>query len=64
VTTRKHGEPSGHVWIWRGGSQFEVEEDEKAQIGTKIELWLREGETEKFADPKKVIGVINKSVDS
>ena len=60
MTTRKCGEKSGHVWTWTGGSQFEVEEDPAAQVGTKIELWLRTGDAEKFAKTEKVIDVINK----
>ena len=62
MTTRKVDETTGHVWTWSGGKQFEVEEDSNAQVGTKIELWLRDSEAAKFAQTEKVVDVINKYV--
>ena len=53
-------EPTGHVWTWSGGKQFEVEEDLTTQIGTKIELWLKDSEAAKFVQAEKVADVINK----
>ncbi|CAK5077010.1 unnamed protein product [Meloidogyne enterolobii] len=57
---RKVDEPTGHVWTWSGGKQFEVEEDSTTQIGTKIELWLKDSEAAKFVQAEKVADVINK----
>uniref|UniRef100_A0A915LKY4 Heat shock protein 90 n=1 Tax=Meloidogyne javanica TaxID=6303 RepID=A0A915LKY4_MELJA len=60
VTTRKVDETTGHVWTWSGGKQFEVEEDSTTQVGTKIELWLKDSEAAKFVHAEKVADVINK----
>ncbi|KAL7078593.1 hypothetical protein ACQ4LE_002516 [Meloidogyne hapla] len=60
VTTRKVDEPTGHVWTWSGGKQFQVEEDSTTQVGTKIELWLKDSEAAKFVQAEKVADVINK----
>lgn len=41
-------------------SNYQIEENSNAEFGTKIELFLREGEAEKFLSPEKVSDVINK----
>lgn len=64
VHTRKAGESAedGVVWESQGESEFSVEPREKANRGTSITLFLKEG-CEEFADDFRVRSVIKKYSD-
>ena len=55
MTTRKINATIGHRWSWKGGAEFEIDEEPNAEIGTKIELTLRSSAAEKFLNSQKVI---------
>jgi molecular chaperone HtpG len=64
VHTRKAGEAAdqGVVWESHGESEFSIEPREKAQRGTSITLFLKDG-SEEFADDFRVRSVIKKYSD-
>lgn len=64
VHTRKAGEDAGQgvVWESHGESEFSVEPREKAERGTSITLFLKEG-CEEFAEEFRVRSVIKKYSD-
>ncbi|VDK54848.1 unnamed protein product [Anisakis simplex] len=60
VSTRKEGNNVGYVWKWNGSDQYSIEQTDTLPIGTKVEIELKPGDAYQFADPKRVIHVINK----
>ncbi|MCQ4269993.1 molecular chaperone HtpG [Pseudomonas kuykendallii] len=64
VFTRRAGQPAseGVLWSSRGEGEFEVENIDKAERGTRIVLHLKEGE-EEFADGWRLRNIIKKYSD-
>ncbi|WP_287028849.1 molecular chaperone HtpG [Pseudomonas sp. UBA6310] len=64
VFTRRAGQPAseGVLWSSKGEGEFEVENIDKAERGTRIVLHLKEGE-EEFADGWRLRNIIKKYSD-
>jgi len=62
VLSRKAGSAEGWRWESDGRGEFKVEEKEKKARGTKVIIYLKEGEDE-FLEPERLRAIISKYSD-
>ena len=59
VLTKKAGSKTAHLWVSKGGSEYEIKEAKKETHGTEITLHLREGE-EEFLEEYRIRAIVEK----